>query len=257
LSRVLSPCRSSAHHDDRDVVPAAALEREIDERVGHARAIARHEGGRDLPVAHGVAQAVAAQHENVAVLRLHGGCVEVERVDRADRTGDGRSERPVPERCREAVVAREQPQAAAPAQIEPAVPGPQVAAIAAARRQDHHRAPDDRHDAGRGFGPQPPIRCVEPLARGGDELGETAGRPNVVKGRDHRAARKLADGVSAHAVGDRPEAALGTDEASVLVDVVNQPGVGAGGRSPAKPAARNGSSPERRAAPSHRSLDRV
>ena len=73
---------------DGDVVVAAALEGDVDEKVGQRLALHGHHGLAELVVFHQVAQAVGAHQKLVAVLERHQKRVDLDLALKAHRAGD-------------------------------------------------------------------------------------------------------------------------------------------------------------------------
>src|SRR6476661_6371746 len=238
-----------ADHDRRNIVAPASFEGHLDQHLGGLPTIACAHGAADFLFAQLITQSVAAQQEDVAVADLLDPFIEIQDIGgpycasdpvlswaREDICGDEMAAGL--ELLQHAVIARQQLQASASVEINSTVSGPEVPTMAVARKQDDDGASDPLYIACRRLGSQFLIHGLQPLPCSGDEALGAVGRRSGAQSLDDPAAREVADGVPAHAVGHSPEPQLGSVEASILVYLTDQTHVGTRGRRPPKLLAR-------------------
>jgi len=132
------------------------------------------------------------------------------------------------------VVARQQSQTPGPVQVDAAVAGPQAGATTPGGEQRRDGGADERRFTPHRLGTQVAIGFLQPLPRSLDPLHEVLRDGQAHQSMHRQATGKLAQHMSAHAVGDGPKFVLGLVETGVLVDLADSAWVGARGRGPAE-----------------------
>jgi hypothetical protein len=231
--------------DGRNIVPAPARERDIDQSFRRPLAIPRSKLAEHLLLGDLITEPIAAKQERIAIVERDGIFIELKRIHRTDRARDQMLCRMMqrflsgnlPTRLElfdMTMIARQLTQTPVAAKIDAAIPSPQVSAETLARHQQHDRASDALNLSLGRLETKLPIHPHEPVARIGDEARKPVRRRHARQTLDDKTASEIADRVPAHAVGNGPDAQIGLIKERVLVDVPHAPSIRASGRRPSK-----------------------